>query len=148
MSTGIRERGASLPETAIVMAVLLALLFGIADFARAIYTYSFVSNVAREGARWAIVRGAESCTYSNNTLASCNASQTTIQAYVKGLFGGPANPADATVSVSWPPCLVPAGGNAPGCTVAVNVQYNFAFLPFVSHLTIPMSSTSQMVISQ
>ena len=55
------ERGASLVETVIVMGVLLALMFGIIDFGRALYTYSFVAQLARQGARWAIVRGAN-CT--------------------------------------------------------------------------------------
>ena len=73
------QRGASLPETAIVMAVLLALLFGIIDFGRAMYTYAFVAQLAREGARWAIVRGNQ-C----SVLDHHNASQASghVQTYV------------------------------------------------------------------
>lgn len=145
-----RERGATLPETAIVMSLLLVLLFGIMDFGRAVYVYSFIANAAREGARWAIVRGQNSCANSNNTVPSCDASQSAVQNYVKGLFIGPANSADATITATWPTCTVAQNGapNASGCIVEVSVAYNFSFLPFVSHIVIPMASTSQMVISQ
>lgn len=144
------ERGATLPETVIVMGVVLALLVGIVDFGEAVYSYTFVTNAAREGARWAMVRGENSCAYSSNTLTSCNASQTTVQTYVKNLFTGPMNPANATVTASWPNCTVAANGavNAPGCTIEVTVAYDFAVLPFLTHATIPLTSTSQMVISQ
>jgi hypothetical protein len=38
--------------------------------------------------------------------------------------------------------------NAPGCTVEVQVQYNFNFLaPFVHSSVVTMSSTSEMVIA-
>jgi Flp pilus assembly protein TadG len=143
-------RGSSLPETALVMSILLALLFAIIDFALAVYVYSSITNVARQGARWAMVRGADSCAYSNDTLASCDASESTVQSYVQSLLIGPANPANATVTATWPSCTVVRNGavNAPGCIVEVSVAYSFKLLPFVSHLSIPMSSSSQMVISQ
>jgi Flp pilus assembly protein TadG len=138
------ERGASLPETAIVMGVVLALLFGIVDFGRAMYTYAFVAQLAREGARWAIVRGAQ-CTQ----LDHCNASSSDVQTYVQSLSEGATNANGITASATWPTCPAGLSGNQPGCTVNVNVRYTFAFIaPFVSHLTMPMSSTSQMVISQ
>lgn len=131
---------------AIAITALLAVLFGIIDFGRALYTYSFVTSAAREGARWAMVRGSESCAWSSNTLPGCNATQASVQSYVKGLFGGATNPANATVTPTWPSCS--GTTNAPGCTVAVNVVYNFQFmLPFMP-LTIPISSSSKMVISQ
>jgi Flp pilus assembly protein TadG len=139
-----RERGASLPETAIVMGVVLALLFGIVDFGRAMYTYAFVAQLAREGARWAIVRGAQ-CTQ----LDHCNASSSDVQTYVQSLSEGATNANGITVTAIWPTCPPGLSGKQPGCTVNVNVAYKFAFIaPFVSHLTMPMSSTSQMVISQ
>ncbi len=143
------ERGASLPETAIVISAVLALTFGIIDFGRAMYTYDFVAQLAREGARWAAVRGSDSCTNSANTLPNCNASAANIQSYVQSLSQG------ATVASSihaTPAYSCPGGGsgtNAPSCTVAVTVTYPFGFvMPFLPKSGIPMSSTSQMVISQ
>jgi Flp pilus assembly protein TadG len=91
-------RGATMPETVIVMGILLALLLGITDFSEAIYAYSSVTNAARQGARWAMVRGEDSCAYSYNTLDSCDASQSAVQSHVKSLFIGVINPANATVT--------------------------------------------------
>lgn len=44
--------GQSLVEFALGAVVLLALLFGIVEFGRAIYAYSVVANTAREAARY------------------------------------------------------------------------------------------------
>jgi Flp pilus assembly protein TadG len=145
------ERGSTLVETTIVMAVLLALLFGIIDFGRATYTYAFVAQLARQGARWAIVRGS-SCT----ALDHCNAQTADVQRYVQSLSEGATTASNITVQyqtgINCPPGF---SGNAPGCTVSVTVQYPFTFmLPYMPKtvgnqpMTIPMSSTSQMVVSQ
>jgi Flp pilus assembly protein TadG len=140
------QRGASLVETTIVMGVVLALLFGIVDFGRAMYTYAFVAQLAREGARWAIVRGAN-CT----VLDHCNASASDIQTYVQGLSEGATTASNIAVIATWPSCPRGLSGNQPGCTVSVNVSYPFKFmLPYMPGpgMQITMSSTSQMVISQ
>ncbi len=141
-----RERGASLPETAIVMTVLLALIFGIMEFGRVMYTYAFVAQLARQGARWAIVRGSQ-CT----VLDHCNAQSSDVQNYVRSLSVGGTDPNKINVTATWPQSQCPPGssGNAPGCVVSVNVSYQYKFLaPFVSTGSMNMSSTSQMVISQ
>jgi Flp pilus assembly protein TadG len=143
------ERGASLVETTIVMGVILALLFAVVDFGRAMYTYAFVAQLAREGARWAIVRGS-ACT----VLDHCNASSSDVQNYVQSLSEGLTKASAIAATASWSSSSCPAGAvatNAPGCSVSVVVQYPFSFmLPFMPgpNMTIPMSSTSQMVISQ
>jgi|HubBroStandDraft_4_1064222.scaffolds.fasta_scaffold00099_3 Flp pilus assembly protein TadG len=142
------QRGSSLPETAIVLAVLLALLFGIIDFGRAVYTYSFVAQLARQGARWAIVRGNQ-C----SVLDHCNAQQTDVQTYVRSLSEGPTSSGNTTATTIWGTCPAgTSGNNAPGCTVTVTVTYPFKFLlPFMpggNLATLGMSSSSQMVISQ
>lgn len=141
------QRGASLPETAITMAVVLALLFGVIDFGRALYTYTFVATIAREGARWAIVRGSN-CTL----LDHCNASATEVTAYVQSLSEGATDPSQIALNSNmWPGTGCPSSAttnNAPGCLVVVQVSYPFTFmLPFLPKATIQMQSTSQMVIS-
>ena len=154
------ERGTSLPETAIVLAVFLALLFGIIDFGRAIYTYGFVANIAREGARWAMVRGSSSCT-NVPTLGQCGATGDQIQTYVRSLSEGATDPNSITINTAasslWPGTVTSgagtpgctAGSNAPGCLVVVQVSYPFSFmLPYLPGPTINLSSTSKMVISQ
>ncbi len=152
MTARIGQRGSSLPETAIVMGVLLALMFGIIDFGRATYTYAFVAQLARQGARWAIVRGSQ-C----SALDHCNAARTDVQNYVQSLSQGATVKNNITVpagtGLAFSNC--PPGStasNAPGCTVSVTVTYPFQFmLPYMPTgqlTTITMSSTSQMVISQ
>lgn len=149
MTNRHRERGSSLPETAIVMAVVLALLFGIVDFGRALYTYSFVTQLARQGARWMIVRGSQSC---SGPIDNCGAQSSALQTYVRSLNVGATNPSNMTATATFPTCTASTGNggaNGPGCVVAVTVTYPFTFIaPFVSKATINMSSTSQMVISQ
>jgi len=151
MTARMSQRGSSLPETAIVMGVLLALMFGIIDFGRATYTYAFVAQLARQGARWAIVRGSQ-C----SALDHCNASQTDVQNYVRSLSQGATVKNNITVPpLGYSGC--PPGStasNAPGCTISVTVTYPFQFmLPYMpktagQYTILTMSSTSQMVISQ
>jgi Flp pilus assembly protein TadG len=132
------ERGATLIETTLVMGVLLAIMFGVVDFGRAFYTYSFVANAARQGARWAIVRGAN-CTMLND----CNATSAELQTFVQSLSEGGTTASNITATLQYP-----NGNNSPGSVAEVTVSYPFKFMaPFVSSLTIPMSSTSEMVIS-
>src|SRR6202035_1755865 len=92
------ERGGSLPETAIVMGIVLVLLLGIIDFGRAMYTYASVAQLARQGARWAIVRGAQ-CTQ----LDHCGAVSTDVQTFVQGQSMGVMNPSSISVNATWPP---------------------------------------------
>ena len=54
------QAGQSLAELSIVLVLFLVLLFGIVDAGRLIFAYSAVSAGAREGVRWAVVRGATS----------------------------------------------------------------------------------------
>lgn len=146
------EDGATSLETALVITLLLALLFGILAFSHALYTYHFVANAAREATRWASVRG-----YDCKGLAGgCPAAASDVQAYVSNVSGMGLNPANITVNTTWlpspstayaPPCST--HNNYPGCVVQVQVvyKYNF-FLPFLPTSSFNMQSTSQMVISQ
>lgn len=84
-----REEGATLVETAVSISIVLLLMFGVFDFALLFYSYHYVSDAAREGTRWAMVRGSKSCTNTPN-LDVCQAGDTTgattadISAYVAG----------------------------------------------------------------
>jgi Flp pilus assembly protein TadG len=133
-------------EFALAASVFLLLLFGILEFGRALYTYHAVSNAARLGSRWAIVRGS-SCTA---PLDHCNAQSSDVQTYVRSQIVALMDPTQVNVTVTWPgnggSCA--AGSNAPGCPVQVAVAYPFTFaLSFVgSQLNI--TSTSEMAISQ
>src|SRR5439155_20116088 len=98
--------GQALAELAIVIGLLVMVMFGILDAGRLIYNYCAVSFSAREGVRWAIVRGATS---------GRSASAADVSNYVQSMsMGVPVN-----VSVSWSP------DNQPGSAVLRTVQNDF-----------------------
>jgi Flp pilus assembly protein TadG len=135
------ERGTTLAETAIVMGVLLLITLGILDFGRALYTYSWVANAARQGARWAIVRGSQ-CTLLDHCPAQSGS--TDIQPFIQSLSEGAMKTSNVTATLSFPN----GGSNAPGSPAEVTVQYPFTFVaPFFTKLNFTMSSTSEMIIS-
>jgi Flp pilus assembly protein TadG len=167
------ERGTTLPEMALVIGVLLALVFGIIDFGRGLYTYGLVADMARKAARYAIVRGSL-CT---RLGTGCPASSADILTYVRSLSQGATDPTQITVDGAtgganyvapiWPGTPITTcnagkgtggGNNAAGCYVVVTVRYPFSFiLPYMpkgtkncglSTASICISSTSQMLISQ
>src|SRR5437899_565810 len=49
-----KDRGATILETAIVLPILFAVLFGIMEFGRAYNIFQTVTNAAREGARYSV----------------------------------------------------------------------------------------------
>jgi Flp pilus assembly protein TadG len=114
-------------------------MFGIVEFGRAIWAYSVVAHSAREGVRFAIVRGSES---------GRAATATDVQNYVRGRAVGLS---PVTVNTTWNPNNDPActaTPNQPGCVVQVTVQYTFKpALPLIFGTNIVLSSTSKMVIS-
>ena len=124
--------GQSLTELPIALVLFLVLAFGIVDAGRLIYAYNAVSLSAREGVRWAAVRGGAS---------GHAASKAEIQDFVQSKTVG----VPVTVDVSWL-----NDNNQPGSTVVVTVTNAFAPiapLPLVPK-TINLASKSQMVISR
>jgi Flp pilus assembly protein TadG len=129
-------------ELALVATVFLMLIFGIMDFGRALYTYHAVANAAREGSRWAIVRG-NTC-----PIAGCPAHSADVQTYVRGRNGTLMDPTQLAVTATYGGNTGCAAGNEDrGCLVTVTVTYPFHFaeLPFAD---LTMTSTSKMYITQ
>jgi Flp pilus assembly protein TadG len=144
---GRHERGSVLVEFALVSAVALTMIFGITELGRALFSYHLVSNAARLGSRYAIVHGSD-CSI---TLAGCAAATSAqVQTFVRGVSPG-VDPNALTVNTSWstgPGCLGSPFKGA-GCTVTVQASYQFtSVVPLLSLGTIPMASTSVMIISQ
>ena len=107
----------------------------------AFYSYCMISESAREGTRYAIVRGA---TCQTSSGASCTASAATLNGVVTNL-GWP-NLGNGTVSAN---TTYPDGNENPGSRVQVVVSYVFPYnIPFAPKGTIHMSSTSVMYIVQ
>lgn len=155
------ERGSELVEFAFTAPILLALVFGILDFSRAMYCDLFVNYAAQEGARYAIVRGASwSGTSCSSSTYECDATSNDVKTYVKGLALPWININDINVNSTWPgttPGCSSSGGcsacatpNTAGCYVNVNVTYRFKFIvPFLPKSTgITFSGTSQKVIQE
>ena len=160
------EEGETTLEFALVCIAVLTLMFGIMDFSRLMYCYHFVSEVAREGTRYAMVRGqtfnGTSCSASQ--LADCDASSSNLQSYVSGLMPTGMVAANLTVTPSWPGAAISGttgtcpstkdnngNVNSPGCPVSVQVSYKFNFmLPFLpsSLTTYTLTSTSEVIIQE
>jgi Flp pilus assembly protein TadG len=162
------ERGSTLVEYAIVLIVFLSFVMGIMDFSRYLYTYHFVAEVAREGTRYASVRGSTFAAHgecsSTSTPYACYALTSDVQTYVRGLTPGLITSSSVSVTTTWPGSLSGASGactttansttgvdDNPGCLVKVVVSYPFHFmLPFLpkSATTWTLASTSSMIIAE
>jgi Flp pilus assembly protein TadG len=153
------EAGAGLVETALSASVLLLLVFGIFEISLALYSYHCIGEAAREGSRYAMVRGSTSCV-NTPSQSGCNASVAQIQSYVKGIgfsgvdSGGSMNvfpswlSSNGTASATWSDCTTGIC-NVPGNLVKVQVTYQFPLrIPFWPGTSITLQSTSQMVIAQ
>jgi Flp pilus assembly protein TadG len=156
-----RQLGAALLEYAFVVVFFLTITFGIGGFGHALYAYHFVSNAAREGARWAAVRG-QTCTQD----ASCTApaTQADVKNYIATITPQGIDSSKVTVTAcgvsgggacaaSTPQiCTAAVGGvgpfaNYPGCTVQVQVQYTFNMIfPLVSSGPLTFTSSSDVII--
>ena len=162
-ATGLRPpsrrrgaRGQAQIEILLSLIVFITMLLAVIQMGLAAYSYHFISEAAREGARWAMVRGS-ACT---SFTTACPAALTDIQNYVTGLAYPGITASAMTVTASWcgptsstpPACsTAPTGTNAnsPGEIVRVAIQYKFPVgIPFVPASTITMNAVSQMVISQ
>lgn len=143
------EHGSAMVEMALSLTILLTVLLGLLSISLGLYSYHYISEAAREGTRYAIVRGS-SCT----GLTACPAAAADVQTYVRGLGYPGITTTSLTVTTTWPttgvnctPSVNPC--NNPGNLVQVTVTYPFQLsIPFVPVSTIKMTSTSEMSISQ
>ena len=139
---GVRhgQRGQATAEFALAATLALVLLFGTVDFGRAMFTYDNLGNLARLGARYAMVHGSACST------TGCPATVQSIQSYVQSKATGD-DAAHMTITPTWGPssyCSVSA--QTPGCWVNVAVSYPFHFAFHWASVTI--TASSQMIISQ
>lgn len=152
------EHGQATVEFACAAVVLFCFLIGIMQISRALYVYNFVSEAARQGTRYAMVRGSTSCT-NTPSLSGCNThTSAQIQTYVQGLgYPGMVSSnltatlsyftASASQPTTWSTCTGTC--NLPGNLVKVVVSYPFPIsVPFFNGNTFTVSSTSQMVVAQ
>ena len=98
--------------------ILLTFLFGVMEASFALYSYHFISEAAREGTRYAIVRGslagAANCGSHGSSSPTCKA-QVGGRCYelmCKNLGFPGINPSDLTVNPVW--SAYTAGSSCPG----------------------------------
>jgi Flp pilus assembly protein TadG len=138
---GSSEDGQALVELAISLSIVMSLVFLLIELCLLFYSYSLISESAREGSRYAMVRGA-SCVTSAQT--ACTASAAAINAYVAGL--GYPNLGGGAMNVT---TSFPDGNQAVGSRVQVSIQYVFSIaLPFLRSNPITLNSASTMYILQ
>jgi Flp pilus assembly protein TadG len=127
------ERGSAMVEGALCLTVFLVMVFGIMDFGRAVFAYNSISWAAREGARYAIVRGSSS---------GHQATATDVKNYVLSRTVGMVS-SDLGISTTWTPDA------SAGSTVSVAVTYSFTpFGPYMPVGPWNLKSTSKMIIAQ
>ena len=135
-------RGQTYAEFIMVVLPTISLIFGVFSFGMIIYTYNFLSNSARDAVRYAIVHGSKS-----TSRATADTLQTLVRNGAKDI-----NPKSISVTSCWNPqsppnqCPGPSGNNAPGKVVSVSVSYNYQPLYPFSAVTLPLTSSAQMVI--
>jgi Flp pilus assembly protein TadG len=138
------EKGQALVETALVLPVMFGLILGMMVMFLAFYTHEYLSELAREGTRYAAVHGS-SCKTSAG--ASCTQTASQINTYVAGInlpnIGG------GTMSASNVTTTFPDGDQVPPHRVKIVVTYSFPYrIPFVMNTTLSMSSSSVVDIIQ
>ncbi len=147
------ESGQTVVEFAVSLTILLTSVFTLIEICLMFYTYATISECAREGTRYAIVRGA-SCVTGGTTGAgaSCTVSASTINTYVANLGYPNAGGGTMTVNTTFSAdeaSFTTTGNNAPNDVVRVQITYNFPVkLPFVPKNAVSLKSQSQMIILQ
>jgi Flp pilus assembly protein TadG len=148
----LNDTGSSLVEFSLAASVLFLALFGIIEMCFALYIYNYVSDAARVGTRYAMVRG----TGCSASLTGCGADQAAIVSYLRSLPYPGMDAAKLNATVQWYQLNAsgPTGWST-ACTcpnpkneVQVTVIYQFPLqIPYFPSGTINIQSTSQMVIS-
>jgi hypothetical protein len=128
------EAGQNTVEFTLIFLLFLMLTFGIVEGGRLLRDYGIVSQAAREGVRYASVRGS-TCKLPDRS--SCTTTEPEIRDYVQAKAIGLLAPENVTVN--WP------GPPSPGSVVAVQTTHPFQplmwFIPSVT-----LTSQSELVI--
>ncbi|MFY9718665.1 MAG: TadE family protein [Candidatus Cybelea sp.] len=120
-------------EMAIIMVALLSLTFGIIDFGRALYTYTWMTDVAQRAVRWGIVRG-KNCTLLDHCNVGLNTNAGYAPSWVIGQDVGIVDPTKLNISCDY------GGQGVPGSLMVCYVVYPFTFmLPFLPSSASPIN---------
>jgi Flp pilus assembly protein TadG len=141
----VRSPGQALAEFALVAPIFFLVLFGIIEAGRFMFYYETLNNATREGARYAIVNGANSLTCSTGPAApdstSCDPDGSDVVDRTRAAaFGIP--PAAVTVTPTWMP------DNGRGSRVKVRAAYTYSSLiPLVPLPPVTVEAESTLVVN-
>jgi Flp pilus assembly protein TadG len=147
------ETGNAAVEFIFVAVMFFTFLCGIMGFSMLMFSDLMTSEAAREGARYAMVRGnswTTDCTTPGP--ANCTAQQADIETYAKSVVV--ADPDNLHLSATWLTSTGAGCGTTDGCKsagslVKVTATYSYTFaLPLLPNWKFPMSSTAQTVVAQ
>lgn len=134
------DSGQSLIEFALVLPMLLLIITGLFDVARATWQENTLAYAAREGTRYAIVHGSGS---QDGTVVSSTNDQPVIDTVRDAAVGV----SSVSVAVTWPDNC-----NSRACRVAVDATADFVPIPsqflLGSLFTITLRGGSMLVIQQ
>jgi len=151
-----KSRGQALVEFSLVAPMFFILLFGIIEAGRFIFYYETLSHATREGARYAIVNGANTLGCPSGPpspgTSPCDTTGANVVAEVRQAALGVTGTA-VTVDRCWwyTACDFGThgdGDNARGATVTVAARYTYSSLiPLVPLPSITVSAESSLVIN-
>ena len=132
------QSGQSTAEFFLIISAFFLILFGMMETAQAVFTYNSICEAAREAVRYAIVHGPNSVDPSVSPYTDIQ--QVAINA-VPDLALTSAN-----VVVSWPADPNISAKKDP--QVKVSYTYSLSPIPFLPSISVPLTATSQMLVSQ
>jgi hypothetical protein len=143
-SGGRTSRAQALVEFALVAPMFFLLLFGIVEAGRFIFYYETLSNATREGARYAIVNGANTLGCPSGPPApgtsACDTSGANVVTRVRQAAIGVPNP--IVVTPTWSP------DNGRGSTVHVEASFTYrSLIPLVPLPPITVTAESSLVVN-
>jgi hypothetical protein len=141
-----RDRGQALVEFALVAPMFFLLLFGIIEAGRFIFYYEVLNNATREGARYAIVNGANTLGCPTGPPApgstACDPTGNDVATRVRNAAFGALSPISVTPTWSNP------ANNGRGATVTVSASYTYhPIVPLVPLPPITISAESSLVVN-
>jgi hypothetical protein len=137
-----RRRATTLVEKAISLSLMFFLTLGTIVVAMGVFAYQQVASLAREGARYASVRGAQYSSDTGNAMATSTSIKSAITSMASGL-----DTSQLSVSASWDNSSEvvtynDSSGNPTTNYVTVTVSYTWHPPLYLSTMT--LSSTSVM----
>ncbi len=140
-----RHPGQAVVEFALVAPWFFLLLFGIIEAGRFVFYYEVLNNATREGARYAIVNGANTIGCSSGPAApgttSCDPTGANVVAAVRTAAIA-MSPGAVSVTPTWDP------DNGRGSVVTVTASYTYSsIIPIVPLPPITVQAESSLVVN-